>query len=48
MRVRIGEQEIMPTRIEKSFGYLDFFGRPTYVFENYNGQLKKKNITVDY
>lgn len=31
-----------------SFGFLDFFGRPTFVFENYKGTLKKKDITVDY
>ncbi len=31
VRIKFGDKVVTPTKIEKSVGYLDFFGRPTYV-----------------
>ncbi len=48
VKVKIGDSVLSPSRIEKTEGLLDFFGRPTFVFENYRESLKNKKITVDY
>jgi hypothetical protein len=48
VKAKIGDNILTPSRIETTEGLFDFFGRPTYVFENYRESLKNKKITVDY
>ena len=48
MKVKIGNTQIQPTKVSGSYGYLDFIGRPTFEFIDYQGILKTKKITVDY